>query len=131
MHTRLHESAAVEQGGPQRQMGEHEERGVVLALRQEQEFFRQRQCHLQLRPHGMKRLQASQRHEELQSVSHTSAQVPGSGIRLCHVRRCITPGGDQRRAEGGLQDQLLLGALGVSGKVVSNSNPLVRSWMAS
>ena len=59
----------------------------------------------------MKRLQTSQRHEELQGVSHTSTQVPGSGIGLCHVRRCITPGGDQRRAEGGLQAQLLLGAL--------------------
>jgi hypothetical protein len=45
-------------------------------------------------------------------VIDLSAQLTGSGIGMFHLRRGLTPGRDQSRAEGGLQEQLVLDALG-------------------
>ena len=56
--------------------------------------------------------QAPQHREELRGLAHLLAQLPRPGIGVCHFRGRIALGGDQRRAQGGLQVQLLLGTLG-------------------
>ncbi len=79
----------------------------------------------------MKDRQSRQHREEPRRLADLPAQREGVAVRLFHLRGAIALGSDQRATLGDLQVQLLLGALGVSGKVLSSSSPLVRRVIAS
>ena len=102
----------TEQGRPQRIVGLQEESRVLHALGQAQELLPQLARRLELRPHQIKHPQSPQHREELRGLPHLLAQLPRPGVGLFHFRGRIALGGHQRRAQGELQRQFLLGALG-------------------
>ena len=103
--------AQPEQAHPERKMGFEEERWVVDPLGQAEALLRQFPRRLILRAHQIKPPQPKQYREELRCFPHLPAQLPGSGIGLPDFRGPLALDRHQGRAQGGLQAQLVLGAL--------------------
>src|SRR5207302_1409272 len=55
--------------------------------------------------------QPKQDREELRRLPYLPAEFPGTGVGLPDFRSPLAPGRHQCRAQGGLQDQLVLNAL--------------------
>ena len=92
-------------------MGFEEERRVLDPLGQAEALLRQFPCRLVLRAHQVKPPQPKQDREELRCLPHRPAQFPGTGVGLTDFRGPLALDRHQCRAQGGLQDQLVLGAL--------------------
>ena len=103
--------AQPEQVPPERKMGFEEECRVVDPLGQAEALFCQFPRRLVLRPHQVKPPQPKQYREELRRLPHLPAQLPGTGVCLPDFRGPLALHRHQCRAQGGLQDQLVLSAL--------------------
>src|SRR5712692_396864 len=93
-------------------MGPQEERKVLHALGQMQQLSPQLARCFMLRPCDIKRPQSYQHWEELWSFPHLQRQLSCPGAGALYLRGRIPLGGYQSRAQGGLQEQLLVRALG-------------------
>ena len=95
----------------ERAMRLHEEDRIAHAFGQAEEALRQLPCRLVLGPDEIELPQPHQRREELRRVAHlaTELESPIEGELGLGSRR--PPDRHQRRAESGLEDQLLLDAL--------------------
>jgi hypothetical protein len=96
----------------ERPMRLHEECRVAGALGQAEEPLPQLACRLVLSPDAIKRPPSHQGHEELWRLSDLSTQRERLSINGFHFRSRIAPGGHQGRAQGRLQEPLILDALG-------------------
>ena len=77
-----------------------------------------------LGPQKIKPIQASECLETLRRLSDLTAELPRAGIDPFHVRGGQPLGGRQRRAEGDLQGELLLDALGGIWQRLKQRQPL-------
>jgi hypothetical protein len=101
----------MEQRRPQSKMCRQKHRGVLRLLRQRHELL----------SHGVRRLvrgahkiitpQATQHWKKPLGILQVATELPGTSIGLFHLRRRSAFGGNQRRAQGDVQRQLLLAAL--------------------
>src|SRR5712692_28397 len=96
----------------ERPMCLHEERRVANALGQTEEPLSQLSRCLVLCRDEMKLPQSHQRYKELWCLSHLSAQLKCPAIDDFHFRSPIALDEPHRWAKGGLQEQLVLSALG-------------------
>src|SRR5262245_46169869 len=104
--------SAIEQGESERVVSLEEERWVLEALGESEELLSQLPRRVELRPRAIKPPEPSQRGEELRRLPHMPTQLQGPGVCPLHLRGCSAFGSEQGQAEGGLQDRLVLGALG-------------------
>src|SRR6266702_4098224 len=94
-------------GDPQRMMGHQQERRVLDALGQTEALLGQLSRNPVLSPHEIKPPQPPQDREELRALPDLLGQRSCSRIHVFDLRSPPAFGDHQRRAQGGLQTQLL------------------------
>ena len=113
-----------EQCLPKGVVGFEKESRRLNALGEGEELLPEFPRRLKLPPRVVEPPEPSQDGEELRCLAHLPAQLKGPGIGPFHLGGTRTLAGEQRRAEGGLQDQLLLGALRAVGECCQRLEPL-------
>ena len=104
--------------GPQRLMRHQEELGVPDTLRQREKLGPDLGRRVELRPLPVEHVQSHQDTEQLRRLFDLLAQRPRARVGAFHLGRRITLRGHQRRAERGLERQLLLDAAGRIGQAL-------------
>jgi hypothetical protein len=104
--------AKMEQDLSQDTVPLQEERRVALALCQGEELFGQLTGGPQVPPYLIKPEEAKQHREDLTGVSQPLAQGPRSGVNVLDFWGGKAPDGQERRSQGALQREFLLGTLG-------------------
>src|SRR5512132_778293 len=92
-------------------VGQEEEGLVLLVLGHAEELLRQFPCSVEFRAEQVKVTQPEKRWKDLWRFPYLLTELLRPGVNLSHFWGRPALGGDQRWAEGGLQDQLLLRAL--------------------
>ena len=104
--------AQPEQGISQGAVPLQEERRIVVPLRQGEEVFGQLTGGLQVPPYIIKPPEAKQHRADLTGVSQPPAQGPCPAVGVFDLRGGKAPGGQERRPQGALQREFVLGTLG-------------------
>ena len=104
--------------GPQRLMRHQEEFGILDTLRQREKLGPDLGRRVELRPLPIEHVQPHQDTEQLRCLFDLLAQRSRARVGALHLGRRVALRGHQRRAEGGLERQLLLDAVGRIGQAL-------------